>query len=55
MTLKFNSNVTKRLQLRVRKFWELIPIFAEVIRETLVVGTLFNVTILICDTLNTLF
>ena len=38
MALKFNSNVAERLRLKVRKFWELIPIFVEVIREKLVEG-----------------
>ena len=38
MALKFNTNVAERLKLKVRKFWELIPIFLEVIREKLVRG-----------------
>ena len=38
MTSKFNTNVAERLKLKVRKFWELIPIFVEVIREKLVGG-----------------
>ena len=38
MALKFNTNVTERLKLKVRNFWELIPIFVEVIREKLVGG-----------------
>ena len=36
MDLKFNTNVAEKLKLKVRKFWELIPIFAEVVREKLV-------------------
>ena len=35
MALKSNINVAKRLKLKVRNFWELIPIFAEVITEKL--------------------
>ena len=38
MALKFNTNVAERLKLKVRNFWELIPIFVEVIREKLVGG-----------------
>ena len=38
MALKINTNVAERLKLKVRKFWELTPIFAEVIREKLVRG-----------------
>ena len=38
MALKFNTNLAERLKLKVRKFWELIPIFLEVIREKLVRG-----------------
>ena len=53
MALKFNTNVTERLKLKVRKFWELIPIFVEIIREKLV-GCFFNITNLICNTLNML-
>ena len=37
MALKFNTNVAERLNLKVRKFWEVIPIF-EVIREKLIGG-----------------
>ena len=55
MALKFNTKVKERLKLKVRKYWELIPIFVEVIREKLVGGLLFNITNLICDTLNMLF
>ena len=36
MALKFNTKVAEKLKLKVRKFWELIPIVAEVVRETLV-------------------
>ena len=60
MALKFNTNVAERLKLKVRNFWELIPISAEVIREKLVGGRgvrgggFFNITSLICDTLNML-
>ena len=54
MALKFNTKVKERLKLKVRKYWELIPIFVEVIREKLVGGLLFNITNLICDTLNML-
>ena len=36
MALKFNTKVAEKLKLKVRKFWELIPIFAEVVREKLV-------------------
>ena len=38
MALKFNTNVVERLKLKVRNFWELIPIFVEVIGEKLVRG-----------------
>ena len=38
MALKFDTNVAERLKLKVRNFWELIPIFVEVIREKLVRG-----------------
>ena len=38
MALKFNSNLVERLKLKVRNFWELIPIFVEVIGEKLVRG-----------------
>ena len=38
MTLKLYTNVRKGLKLKVRKFWELIPTFAEVIEEKLVGG-----------------
>ena len=36
MALQFNTDVAERLKLKVRNFWELIPISAEVIREKLV-------------------
>ena len=36
MALKFNTKVAEKLKLKVRKFWELIPIVAEVVREKLV-------------------
>ena len=36
MALKFNANVAERSKVKVKKFWELIPIFVEVIREKLV-------------------
>ena len=55
MLLKFNTKVKERLKLKVRKHWELIPMFVEVIREKLVGGLLFNIANLICDTLNMLF
>ena len=42
MALKFNTNVAERLKLKVRNFWELIPIFVEVIREKLVGGLFLN-------------
>ena len=35
---KFNTNVAEKLKLKVRKFWEVIPIFVEVIREKLIGG-----------------
>ena len=38
MALKFNTNVAEKLKLKVRKFWEVIPIFVEVIREKLIGG-----------------
>ena len=38
MALKFNTNLAERLKLKVRTFWELIPISAEVMREKLVGG-----------------
>ena len=38
MALKFNTNVVERLKLKVRDFWELIPIVVEVIGEKLVRG-----------------
>ena len=36
--LKFYTSVAKRLKLKVRKFWRLIPTFLEVIGEKLVGG-----------------
>ena len=58
MALKFNTNVAERLNLKVRNVWELIPTSAEVITEKLVGGGggggFFNITNLICDTLNML-
>ena len=38
MTLKFYTSVAKRLKLKVRKFWELIPTFVEITGEKLVGG-----------------
>ena len=38
MALKLNTNVAEKLKLKVRKFWEVIPIFVEVIREKLIGG-----------------
>ena len=38
MALKFNTKVAERLKLKVRNFWELIPISVEVIRGKLVGG-----------------
>ena len=38
MALKFNTNVAEKLKLKIRKFWEVIPIFVEVIREKLIEG-----------------
>ena len=38
MVLKFNINVANRLKLKLRTFWELIPIFVEVITEKVVGG-----------------
>ena len=57
MALKFNSKLTERLKFKFKKFWELIPIYLEVIREKLVGGeggVFFNITNLIYDTLNML-
>ena len=45
MVLKFNTNVVKRLKLKVRTFWELIPIFVEVISEKLVGGLFLTLQI----------
>ena len=39
MALKFYTDVAKGLKLKVRKFWELIPTFAEVTGGTLAWGT----------------
>ena len=36
--LQFYTNLTKRLKLKVRKFWMLIPTFVEVTGEKLVGG-----------------
>ena len=36
MAVKFSTNVTEGLKLKVRKFWWLIPTFVEVEREKLV-------------------
>ena len=36
MALKFYTNMVKELKLKVRKFWELIPMFVDVVREILV-------------------
>ena len=38
MNLKFHTSVAKGLKLKVRKFWELIPTFAEVKEENLIGG-----------------
>ena len=38
MALKFNTKLAERLKLKVRKFWELIPINLGVIREKPVGG-----------------
>ena len=38
MALKFNTNLAERLKLKVRRFWEVIPLFEEVIREKLIGG-----------------
>ena len=38
--LQFYTNLTKRLKLKVRKFWMLIPTFVEVTGEKLVGGVL---------------
>ena len=54
MALKFNTNMAERLRLKVRKFWELITMFVEVIREQLVVFFFLNIANLICYTLNML-
>ena len=40
MALKFNTKLAERLKLKVRRFWEVIPLFEEVIREKLI-GELF--------------
>ena len=42
MALKFNTNVAERLKLKVRNFWELIPISVEDIGEKLVRGHLLT-------------
>ena len=49
MALKFNTKLADRLKLKVRMFWELIPIYFGVIRQ---LGDIyiFNITNLICDT-----
>ena len=38
MALKFNISVAKRLKLKVKKLWGLIPTFAEVTGEKLIEG-----------------
>ena len=38
MKLKFYTSVTKRLKLKVKKFWNLAPTFVAVTGEKLVVG-----------------
>ena len=38
MPLKFNTNMAEKLKLKARKFWEVIPILVEVIREKLIGG-----------------
>ena len=38
MTLKFNTSEAERSKLKVRNFWELIPVFVEVIKKKLVGG-----------------
>ena len=67
MALKFYTNMVKELKLKVRKFWGLIPMFVDVVREILVgvggerdsaslasfVNTV-NITNLICNTVNML-
>ena len=37
-TLKFYTSVVKRLKLKVRKFWGLIPTFVEVAKKKVVAG-----------------
>ena len=54
MALKCNTNVAKRLNLKVGNFWELIPIFVEVIREQLLGRLFLTLQNLICDTWNML-
>ena len=51
MTLKLYTDVRKGLKLKVRKFWELIPTFVEVIKEKLV-GGLFAPLSPILNTIN---
>ena len=43
MALKFYSGVARRLKLKVREFWELIPTLGEVTREKLVGVGLFEI------------
>ena len=38
MALKFNTNVAETLKVNIRRIWELIPVFVEVIREKLIGG-----------------
>ena len=38
IALKFYTRVAKGLKLKVKKFWELIPTFAEVTREKPIAG-----------------
>ena len=42
--LKFNTSLSKGLKLKVRKFWGLIPAFAEITQEKLERGSHFSPT-----------
>ena len=44
MTLKFDTSLAKRLNLKVRKFWGLSPTFAEATGEKLVWSKVVSTT-----------
>ena len=41
MALKFYTSAAKELELKVRKFWRLVPTFVEITREKRTIGDPF--------------